>query len=99
MSATPRPWKRAGYQPERFAYRITSTDGKLTAEARGAGGPKAEASANAALVVRAVNTFDQAKSFIESFLHAQKLGIEPEATVARIEHAKAVLAQMDGREP
>ena len=47
-------------------------------------------------IVREHNAHAALVEFIESFLHAQKLGIEPTATVDRIDKAQAALRLAKG---
>ena len=96
MSATPRPWKLVQYSTGLYVVDATGRTMAVAAVDRADQGKAVdEIRASLAVAVQAVNTFDEAKKFIKSFVRAQELGIEPLATEARIEKAKAVLAELE----
>ena len=87
---TPTPWKKSDRVPERHAIRIVG-NGRLTAEARAAGGPWIDAEANADYIVRAVNSHEELVTIIKDFI---KMPSQYHASVDLIERACKVFAEL-----
>ena len=64
-AATARPWRKSDRVPERHAIRIINSRGALVAEARAAGGSWKDAERHAALIVRAVNSFEAMRDALQ----------------------------------
>jgi hypothetical protein len=62
------PWRVGDRQPDNHAVNILDTRGFLTAQARAAGAGWTEAKANAALIVRAVNSHDAMVEAVKNLL-------------------------------
>lgn len=93
MTATPRPWVQRGETVTAHRPHVTGeyNEESIFALSR----PPDERRANATLIVRAVNTFDEAKAALAACV-ADLQSHVPGATTT-IHDAKAVLAKMEGR--
>ena len=101
--ATPRPWKLLNGKAMKdsnfgnYNKRILGSENSLAAKAYGGILDEREtADANAALIVHAVNTFDEAKAAIKAVLHEYDKASMFDANGSKFDELRAVLADMEG---